>query len=77
LPCLQTEYFVVSFKTRTTKAGKRMATMVVSNTSKELSSIVVFPTKFAEAFMRCEPGNCKPMIFEELKDSTVALKEVG
>jgi hypothetical protein len=77
LPCLQTEQFVVSFKPRTTKAGKRMGTLVVSDTSKELKSAIVFPTKFAEAFMRCEPGQCKPMIFEELKDETLSLKEVG
>jgi DNA polymerase-3 subunit alpha len=77
MPCLQNEYFVVSFKPRITKAGKKMATMVVSNNKKELSGILVFPKKFADGYMRCEPGVSKPMIFEKMSDGAMALKEVS
>jgi DNA polymerase III alpha subunit len=76
LPYGGSEYYVLSFKPRVTKAGKRMATMVVANADRELSSIVIFPTAFAMAYTRIEEGKAFEMIFSETKDGDLTLKEV-
>jgi DNA polymerase III alpha subunit len=47
---------VVSFRTRTTKAGKRMADMVVCDEDKNLENVLVFPQMFMRAFSRCKEG---------------------
>lgn len=71
LPCLENERYVVSFKTRTTKAGKKMASMIVSDHNKTLDSVVVFPSYFSEAFMKCEPGSSVKMILEEKEGNKI------
>jgi len=76
LPYGQDEYFVLSFKPRVTKAGKKMAHMVLADYNRDLYPVVVFPTMFAEGFMKCEPGTVKKLLMNELKDGTIALKEV-
>lgn len=76
LPYGQDEYFVLSFKARVTKAGKKMAYMVVADANRDLYPVVVFPTMFAEGFMKCEPGSVRKLVMNELKDGTIALKEV-
>jgi len=76
LPYSGEEYYVVSFKSRTTKAGKKMANMIVADTSRDMKSIVIFPTKYSEGFMKCEPGKAKKMTFETSKDGTEILREV-
>lgn len=76
LPYGQDEYFVLSFKPRVTKAGKKMATMTIADYNRNLYSVIVFPSMFAEGFMRCEPGSVKKLVMNELKDGTIALKGV-
>jgi DNA polymerase III alpha subunit len=76
LPYGQDEYFVLSFKPRITKAGKKMAHMTIADHNRELHSVVVFPTKFAEGYMKCEPGSIQKLVMNELKDGTIALREV-
>jgi len=76
LPYSGEEYYVVSFKPRTTKAGKKMANMIVADTSRDMKSIVIFPTKYSEGFMKCEPGKARKMTFETAKDGTEILREV-
>jgi DNA polymerase III alpha subunit len=77
LPYGENEYYVLSFKPRITKTGKRMATMVVADNSRGLSSVVVFPTAFAMAYTRVEEGKAFPMEFSKTKDGDITLKEVS
>jgi DNA polymerase III alpha subunit len=76
LPYTQKENYVLSFKPRVTKAGKRMATLVVADSDRNLSSVVVFPTAFAMAYTRIEEGKAFEMEFSKTKDGDLTLKEV-
>jgi DNA polymerase III alpha subunit len=77
LPYSNDEKYVLSFKPRVTKAGKKMANMIVADTSRDMESILVFPTMFSQAYMKCEPGKSAKMGFELTKDGTKILKEVS
>ena len=57
LPYGEGEYFVLAFKGRTTKAGKKMATVVLANSDRELASVVVFPTMYGDAFIHLNEGS--------------------
>jgi DNA polymerase III alpha subunit len=76
LPYKDEEMFVVSFKPRVTKAGKKMAYMVVSDSSRALQSITVFPTQFAKAYMKIQEGNIYKFSFGKTKDGTTILEDV-
>ena len=76
LPFKDEEMFVVAFKSRTTKQGKKMASMTLANTSRELKSILVFPTSFAKAYMNIKEGNSYKFVFGKTKDGTVTLEDV-
>ena len=71
------EYTVVNFTPYTTKAGKTMSHIVLSNKDKELTRVIVFPTmyKFSLAKMR-EGMKCKPVL-SKLDDGTLMVKEIG
>jgi DNA polymerase-3 subunit alpha len=77
LPYGQDEYYVLSFNARTTKAGKRMAHMVLADYDRNLIPVVIFPTMFAQAYMKCEAGSVQKLVMNELKDGTIALKEIN
>ena len=62
LPFKDEEMFVVSFKPRITKTGKKMASLTVADTSRNLHSITVFPTSFAKAYMKIEEGTAYNLI---------------
>ena len=70
------EYTVVNFTPYTTKAGKTMSHIVLSNRDKELTRVIVFPTmyKFSLAKMR-EGMKCK-VVLAKLDDGTLNIKEV-
>jgi DNA polymerase-3 subunit alpha len=76
LPYKDDEMFVVSFKPRITKAGKKMASMVVADSSRDLHSITVFPTTFAKAYMKIKEGNVYKFSFGKTKDGTTIMEEV-
>jgi DNA polymerase III subunit alpha len=76
LPFGEEEMFVVSFKPRVTKAGKKMATLTLADVSRDLHSIVVFPTTFAKAYMKIQEGNAYKFSFGKTKDGTVILEEI-
>jgi len=76
LPYKDDEMFVVAFKPRTTKAGKKMASMTLANTSRELKSIVVFPTAFAKAYMNIKEGQAYKFELGKTKEGTVILEDV-
>ena len=76
LPYGPEEHYVVSFKTRITKAGKKMAYMIVADSNRDMKPIMIFPTMFSEGYMKCEPGKAKKLRFEKTKDGAEVLKEV-
>jgi DNA polymerase III subunit alpha len=76
LPYTEDEMFVVSFKPRITKAGKKMASLTLADTSRDLHSITVFPTAFATAYMKLEEGKAYRFKFGKTKDGTVTLEDI-
>jgi len=76
IPFANDEYFVLSFTPRVTKAGKRMANMIVADSSREMTAAMVFPTMFSTGYMKCQPGKVAKINFSETKEGTITLKEV-
>jgi DNA polymerase-3 subunit alpha len=76
LPYKDDEMFVVSFKPRVTKAGKKMASLTLADTKRDLHSITVFPTSFAKAYMHIEEGKYYKFDFGKTKDGTITLEDV-
>jgi DNA polymerase-3 subunit alpha len=76
LPYKDEEMFVVAFKPRITKAGKKMASLTLADDSRELHSVTVFPTAFAKAYMKIEEGNAYKFQFGKTKDGTVIMEDV-
>jgi DNA polymerase-3 subunit alpha len=77
LPFKEGEHFVVSFKPRITKTGKKMASLTLADSGRELHAITVFPTAFAKAYMSIEPGNVYSFKFGKTKDGTVIMEDVS
>jgi DNA polymerase-3 subunit alpha len=77
IPFANDEYFVLSFTPRVTKAGKRMANMIVADSSREMTAVMVFPTMFSTGYMKCQPGKVAKINFGETKEGTITLKEVN
>jgi DNA polymerase-3 subunit alpha len=76
LPYTEDEMFVVSFKPRVTKTGKKMASLTLADTSRDLHSVTVFPTAFAKAYMNIEEGKSYKFSFGKTKEGTVILEDV-
>jgi DNA polymerase-3 subunit alpha len=76
LPFKEGEHFVVSFKPRITKTGKKMASLTLADSGRDLHAITVFPTSFARAYMTIEEGNVYKFKFGKTKDGTVIMDEV-
>jgi len=76
IPYTDEEMFVVSFKPRVTKAGKKMASLTVADASRDLHSITVFPTVFAKAYMKIEEGNAYKFSLGKTKDGTTIMEDV-
>ena len=76
LPYQEDEMFVVSFKPRVTKAGKKMATLTLADSGRDLHSVVVFPTTFAKAYMKIQEGQAYKFSFGKTKDGTVILDDI-
>jgi DNA polymerase-3 subunit alpha len=77
LPYKNDEMFVVAFKPKVTKTGKRMASLTVADTSRELHSITVFPTSFAKAYMNIKEGNFYKFVLGKTKQGTVIMEDVN
>ena len=76
LPYKDDEMFLVSFKSRVTKAGKKMAYMTLADSARELHPVTVFPTQFAKAYMTLKEGNAYKFSFGKTKDGTVILEDI-
>ena len=77
LPYTEEEMFVVSFKPRITKAGKKMATLTLADTNRDLHTVTVFPTAFPKAYMKIEEGKAYKFSFGKTKDGTITLEDVN
>jgi DNA polymerase-3 subunit alpha len=77
LPFTEEEMYVVSFKPRITKAGKKMASLTLADTSRDLHSVMVFPTSFAQAYMKLEEGHAYKFTLGKTKDGTVILEDIN
>jgi DNA polymerase-3 subunit alpha len=76
LPYKDEELFVVSFKSRVTKAGKKMASLVLADASRDLHSVTVFPTAFAKAYMKIDEGSVYKFDLGKTKDGTIIMEDV-
>ena len=76
LPYSDEEMYVVSFKPRVTKAGKKMASLTLADTARDLHSVVVFPTAFPKAYMKIKEGNSYKIKLGKTKDGTVILDDI-
>jgi DNA polymerase III subunit alpha len=77
LPYADEEMFVVSFKPRITKTGKKMATLTLADTGRDLHPITVFPTAFSKAYMHIEEGKSYKFSFGKTKDGTITLEDIN
>ena len=76
LPYKDEEMFVVSFKPRVTKAGKKMAYITLADATRELHSVTVFPTAFPKAYMKIKEGNAYKFSLGKTKDGTIIMEDV-
>ena len=77
LPYKDDDMFVVSFKPRITKAGKKMASLTLADSSRNLHSVTVFPTAFPKAYMKVQEGSAYSFSFGKTKDGTVIMEDVN
>jgi DNA polymerase-3 subunit alpha len=76
LPYKEEQMFVVSFKPRITKAGKKMASLTLADVDRDLHSVTVFPTSFAKAYMKIQEGNAYTFSFGKTKDGTIIMEDI-
>jgi DNA polymerase III alpha subunit len=77
LPYKDDEMYVVAFKPRVTKAGKKMAYLVLADSNRDLHSVTVFPTAFSKAYMKIKEGNAYVFTFGKTKDGTIIMEDVN
>ncbi len=70
------EYIVVNFTPYTTKAGKTMSHIVLSNKDKELTRVIVFPTMYKQSLAKMREGMKCKLTLSKLDDGTLMVKEV-
>jgi hypothetical protein len=76
LPYKDEEMFVVSFKPRVTKAGKKMASLTLADANRDLHPVTVFPTAFPKAYMKIDEGKAYKFSFGKTKDGTTIMEDV-
>jgi DNA polymerase-3 subunit alpha len=77
IPYKEDEHFVVAFKPRVTKTGKKMASLTLADSVRGLHSVTVFPTSFAKAYMNVQEGGVYKFSFGKTKDGTVIMEDVA
>jgi DNA polymerase-3 subunit alpha len=70
------EYIVVNFTLYTTKAGKQMSHIVLSNANKELTRAIVFPTMYKMSLAKMREGMKCRVVLSKLDDGTLNIKEI-
>ena len=77
LPYKEEEMYVVAFRPRVTKAGKKMASLTLADATRELHPVTVFPTAFPKAYMKIKEGHAYKFEFGKTKDGTIILEDVN
>jgi DNA polymerase-3 subunit alpha len=67
---------VVSFKSHVTKAGKKMAYIVVADGDKNLSHILAFPQQFMKAYSKCREGATVSIDVKHTEDGTAFIDNI-
>lgn len=67
---------VVSFNTRTTKAGKRMADVVLCDEHKNLQAALVFPQAFMKCYTKMKEGAVVDAVLKATQDGAVFVENV-
>lgn len=67
---------VVSFNSRTTKAGKRMATVVFCDEHKNMEAVLVFPSQYMKAYVKCKDGAVVDAVTKTTQDGSLFLENV-
>lgn len=70
------EYIVVNFTPYTTKAGKTMSHIVLSNSNKELTRAIAFPTMYKMTLAKMREGMKCKVVLSQLDDGTLNIKEI-
>jgi len=70
------EYIVVNFTPYTTKAGKTMSHIVLSNRNKELTRAIAFPTMYKMTLAKMREGMKCKVVLSKLDDGTLNIKEI-
>jgi DNA polymerase-3 subunit alpha len=68
------EYYVVALKARTTKAGKKMADMILANNRGELAKVVCFSKEFPSLYMKVKEGYAYKMVLGATKDGSIVYR---
>jgi DNA polymerase-3 subunit alpha len=76
LPFKEEEMFVISFKPRVTKAGKKMASLTLADANRDLHPVTVFPTAFSKAYMKIDEGKVYKFSLGKTKDGTTIMEDV-
>jgi len=76
LPFKEEEMFVVSFRPRVTKAGKKMASLTLADVNRDLHPVTVFPTAFSKAYMKIDEGKVYKFSLGKTKDGTTIMEDV-
>lgn len=66
---------VLSFESRKTRAGKNMATVVLTDKFKVITSALVFDRQFMQMYSMCKPGNIVRAEFSNMKDGTLVIND--
>ena len=70
------EYIVVNFTPYTTKAGKQMSHIVLSNKKKELTRAIAFPAMYKMTLAKMREGMKCKVVLSKLDDGTLSIKEI-
>jgi len=76
LPYGQDEYFVLAFKSRITKAGKRMGSLILVDFGRDLLSLVVFPSTFPKAYVGLQEGSAYKIDYSVNKDEDLIFQDI-
>lgn len=77
MPLDSSEYYVVALKARTTKAGKKMADLILANKNDELAKVVCFSKEFPRLYMKVKEGNAYKMVLGATKEGSIVFRELG
>jgi DNA polymerase-3 subunit alpha len=70
------EYIVVNFTPYTTKAGKQMSHLILSNRDKQLTRAIAFPAMYKMTLAKMREGMKCKVTLSKLDDGTLSIKEI-